>query len=377
MQHLEYLPCLESLDLSENQIRELDTSVQIRSLRNLKISSNRLSHFEASFLPRIRLLYLDNNYLTTVSGLEACPGIEIFSIREQFSGQSPELGACLDIDISQLHDTRKIFLSSNRLSSRTLTPAVPMLALQLLDIASCGVRMLPDHFGRTFPNLRVLNLNFNSISDLRSLANMKGLNRLSVAGNRISRLRMLCQTMAGIGRSSRHDYSSLKTIDLRNNPLTVGFYPPPVSGSGRADTHLKMLEDKLQKTRQRQTRIEQGTDLLPVTFGRTIDNAIVGFQSSTNSYERTTNVEIDDPYTLPLADADADQKFRSRLDKSTKSRRMTLELMIYAGTGGSVRVLDGLELKPVLEHDKDEVDRLWNKLEHLGVLTRKEFLKSA
>lgn len=352
-------------------MRELRMPVQIRSLRNLKVSSNRLSTFDASYYPRLRLLYLDNNYFTTVSGLAGCSGIEVFSVREQFSGQSPELGASLDIDLSPLSDTRKIFLSSNRLSERTLSPSVPMLALQLLDIASCGIRVLPGHFGKNFPNLRVLNLNFNSVSDLGSIADMRGLSRLTAAGNRISRLRMLCQVVARIGRSSQHDYSSLRTIDLRNNPLTVGFYPPPVSGSGRADTHIKMLEDKLHRTHKRQKNIESGADLLPATYGETEDNAVVGFKGQTAIKERVTDVEIDDPYTIPPADAEADQKYRSRLDGSTKSRRMTLEVMLYAGTGGSVRVLDGLELRPILEHEKAEVDRLWSKLEQLGVFTKK------
>jgi hypothetical protein len=246
-----------------------------------------------------------------------------------------------------------------------------MLALQLLDIASCGIRVLPGHFGKNFPNLRVLNLNFNSVSDLGSIADMRGLSRLTAAGNRISRLRMLCQVVARIGRSSQHDYSSLRTIDLRNNPLTVGFYPPPVSGSGRADTHIKMLENKLHRTHKRQKNIESGADLLLATYGETEDNAVVGFQGQTAIKERVTDVEIDDPYTLPPADAEADQKYRSRLDGSTKSRRMTLEVMLYAGTGGSVRVLDGLELRPILEHEKAEVDRLWSKLEQLGVFTKK------
>lgn len=371
VQHLEHLPVLESLDLSVNQLRQLETPIPLRSLRTLKVSSNRLSTFDASYYPRLQLLYLDNNYLTTVSGLSGCSGIEVFSVREQFAGQSPELGASLDIDLSPLSDTRKIFLSSNRLSDRTLAPSVPMLALQLLDIASCGIQVLPNHLGKNFPNLRVLNLNFNSVGDLGAIAHMKGLSRLTVAGNRISRLRMLCQVVSSIGRSSQHDYSSLRTIDLRNNPLTVGFHPPPVSGSGRADTHMKMLEDKLQRAHKRQNRIESGGGLLPITSDETGDQAVVDYKAGVNSRERVADVEIDDPYTLPPADAEADHKYRSRLDGSTKAKRMAVEVMLYAGTGGSVRVLDGLDLRPILESERTEVDRVWSKLEQLGVFSRK------
>lgn len=366
---------METLDMSANQIRELQTPQPLRSLRTLKVSSNRLSSFDASYYRNLRLLYLDNNYLTTVSGLSKCGAIEVFSIREQFAGQLPELGASLDIDLSLLCDARKIFLSSNRLSERTLAPSAPMLALQLLDVASCGIQKLPSSFGQCFPNLRVLNLNFNSVSDLVGIANMKGLSRLAVAGNRISRLRMLCQVVARIGRSSQHDYSTLRTIDIRNNPLTLGFYPPQVSGSGRADSHMKMLEEKLQRAHKRQHRIESGVDLLStIAPGETEtgDNALVGFTNTASNGGKVTEVEIDDPYTLPPADAEADQKYRLRLDGPTKRKRMTVEVMLYAGTGGSIRMLDGLDLKSLLEDERAEVDEIWSKLEQLGVFTKRQ-----
>ncbi|OKL57663.1 hypothetical protein UA08_07211 [Talaromyces atroroseus] len=371
IQHLEYLPAMETLDVSANQLRELQTPEPLRSLRTLKASSNRLSAFDASHYPKLQLLYLDNNYLTTVFGLSGCSGIEVFSVREQFAGQSPELGASLDIDLGSLNDTRKIFLSSNRLSERTLAPSVPLLALQLLDIASCGIQRLPNNFDKKFPNLRVLNLNSNCVSDLGGIVNMKGLSRLTVAGNRINRLRTLCQVVARVGRSSQHGYSSLKTIDLRNNPLTVGFYPPQVSGSGRADSHLKMIEDKLQRAQKRQRRIETGVDLIATTSEETEDHAVIGFASKVHGGGRAGEVEIDDPYTLPPADAETDRKYRSRLDASTKTKRITAEVMLYAGTGGSLRVLNGLDLRPVLEDERAEVDRIWDKLEQLGVFTKR------
>jgi protein NUD1 len=371
IQNLKYLPAIETLDVSANQIRELQTPEPLRSLRTLKVSGNRLSAFDASSYPKLRLLYLDNNYLTTVFGLSGCSGIEVFSVREQFAGQSPELGASLDIDLGSLNDTRKIFLSSNRLSERTLTPSTPLLALQLLDIAYCGIERLPNNFDKNFPNLRVLNLNSNGVRDLGGIANMKGLNRLTVVGNRLDRLRTLCQVVARIGRSSQHGYSSLKTIDLRNNPLTVGFYPPQVSGSGRADSHMKMIEDKLQQAQKRQHRVESGVDLVPTTPDGTDDNALVGFESRMNGGGRVAEVEVDDPYTLPPADAETDRKYRSRLDGPTKSKRTTAEIMLYAATGGSLRMLDGLELKPILEDERAEVDRIWSRLEQLGIFTKR------
>jgi predicted small lipoprotein YifL len=280
----------------------------------------------------------------------------------------------LDIDITHLADIRKLYLSSNRLSERTLSPSTPVLALQLLDIASCGLQAIPSRFGKLFPNLRVLNLNFNSVSELDNIAGMSGLSRLTVAENRVSRLRTLCQVLSRIGRSAHHGDSPLRNIDLRGNPLTIGFYPPPISGSGRADTHLKLLEIRRHEIAMRKNRIEADAGLLTTISGgdgHNDNNTAVERKNSEDAIESRTEVEIDDPYTLPPADATADQKHRSHLHESTKKRRMMLELLMYATTGGSLKMLDGLELRPILENEKAGIDKLWAQLEQLGVFKKK------
>lgn len=83
-------------------------------------------------------------------------------------------------------------------------------------------------------------------------------------------------------------------------------------------------------------------------------------------------VEIDDPYMLPPADADADRKYLSRLDEPTKLRRRVVELMLYAGTGGALRSLDGLEVRPAVGYEGADMEHTWNKLEELGVLKKRD-----
>jgi hypothetical protein len=80
--------------------------------------------------------------------------------------------------------------------------------------------------------------------------------------------------------------------------------------------------------------------------------------------------EINDPYTLPLADPLLDQKHLSRLDQGTRLKRRVFELMLYAGTGGALKYLDGLEFRPVLEPGSD-MNQAWARLEQLGVLKKK------
>ncbi|KAL1971336.1 hypothetical protein VTN77DRAFT_288 [Rasamsonia byssochlamydoides] len=371
VRNIHFLPALESLDLNTNQVDELHSSMPLRNIRFLRLSNNRLRSFDAAIFPHLTLLYLDKNYLSTVNGLEKCSHLEVLSLREQMSLQSTEPASILDIDISAMKDIRKLFLSSNRLSERILSPSVPVLSLQLLDLASCGLNGLPAHFGASFPNLRVLNLNFNALTELRGIKGMNGLGRLTVVGNRVSRLRTLCQVIGRLGRTDRYGHSSLRTIDLRGNPLTVGFYPPPVSGSGRNGNNAKTLEFALKSADGHKEQDENRHTAL-ATFGRCADIALpeLANEVSKIDIDCESEVEIDDPYTIPPADAEADRKYRSRLDESTRVRRMVVELMIYAGSGGAIRVLDGLELRPILEDEKAEMDRVWNKLEDLGVLKK-------
>ncbi|KAH8696346.1 hypothetical protein BGW36DRAFT_408249 [Talaromyces proteolyticus] len=369
VRNLEYLPALETLNISANEIKQLQPIVPLQALQRLRASSNRFYSFDASLFPHLKLLYLDANCLSTVSGLSKCNNLEVLSVREQFSGQPQKSESPFDIDISPLADIRKLFLSSNRLSERTLAPSTPMLGLQLLDIASCGLQDIPPRFGKRFPNLRVLNLNFNSVKELGEIAGMNGLSRLTAVGNRISRLRMICQVISKVGQPAQYGGNTLKNIDLRGNPLTVGFYPPAISGSGRADTHIKLLQIRRKEAAVSRKRIESEIGPL-TTIGGGSDMEVLDTKDNGNGSDMHTNVEIDDPYTLPPADAEADQKYRSRLDESTKVRRMTMELLMYAGTRGSIKVLDGLDLRPILEGEKREIDRIWGKLEALGVFKR-------
>jgi hypothetical protein len=82
-------------------------------------------------------------------------------------------------------------------------------------------------------------------------------------------------------------------------------------------------------------------------------------------------VEVNDPFTLPPADAQADDKYLLRLDRATRMRRSVLELLLYAGTSGSLHHLDGLELRPSFGQDNPDMGQAWTKLEELGVLRRK------
>lgn len=362
VQNLNSLPALSTLNLSFNQLTSISISALMPNLRALKLSNNHLHVLDTAMLPSLALLYADRNWLPTITGLEQCHSLEILSAREQVM---PEKGITryFDIDLGLVRDIRKVFLSSNKLSTQTVSPSVPLLSLQLFDIASCKLENLPTEFALNFPNVKALNLNFNALTGVTELAGMNCLSRLTVAGNCITRMRRLCQALSRIGRTSKNSVCSLQKVDLRGNPLTVRFYPPVVAGSGR-DESKKLHAKEAERPRGKAdlsaalANIEHGDDNIahPALWGEDAD--------------KDKEIEINDPYTLPPADLQADVKYFSHLDEPTRLRRKVLELMIYAGTGGSIKYLDGLEFRPTLEEGSD-MDHAWTRLEQLGVLRKK------
>ncbi|RAL12961.1 uncharacterized protein BO97DRAFT_389431 [Aspergillus homomorphus CBS 101889] len=363
IRNISALPSLTAVDLRSNKLYELSASATLFNLQSLKVSNNVLRSIDISMFPSLTLLYADQNFLSTISGLGTCRSLEVLSARDQMSGSN---GGLFEVDLGLTQDIRKVFLSSNRLAPRCLAPSNALLSLQLLDIASCSLQVLPEDFASSFPNVAVLNLNFNSLQGVNELVGMKCLSRLAIAGNNITRLRRLCQVLGRIGRTNRGKLCSLQKIDTRGNPLTLRFYPTAVIDSGKATTKkLKAKEDRPQRT-------QAGLDIPSALaeFRDDFDTDHLTVAREDDKSDDSKEVEVHDPYTLPLADPLADQKHLSHLDESTRLRRSVFELMLYAGSGGSIKILDGLELRPSLEEGSD-MNRAWARLEKLGVLKRK------
>lgn len=184
------------------------------------------------------------------------------------------------------------------------------LNLQRLELASSGLQSLPPNFGQLAPNIRFLNLNFNALKDLRPLLNIKRLNELLLAGNRLSRLR---KNLAVLSR-----LVSLTKLDLRDNPLTIGFYPP------------------------------------------TVENRIVSLKG------RSSHSDEVEAFTLPASNQQTDQQFLARLDEDTRLRRRVHE-MLLASSCNNLQELDGLPFNSQNVLVKDEV---WERLRFLGIIRR-------
>jgi hypothetical protein len=373
VRNIEWLPSLTTLDLSANQITRLEASASLISLRALRLSGNRLDRFDVKNFSSVGLLYLDQNRLSTIASLEHCHNLEVLSVREQSSPSDNESVFALNLDLGCVKDVRKLFLSSNKLSSGCLSPSAPLLQLQLLDLAACTLHGLPGDFAANFPNVKVLNMNFNSLIELEPLVGMKCLSRLSIVGNRLARMRRICQILSRLGRTGRGNLCSLRKLDIRGNPLTVGFYPPALTGNGANVDRRKLEDQEKAVVRQQENRRDLSDAIADLDRNDQMTQAVTWEDGAKG--ER--GVEVNDPFTLPPADPSADAKYLGHLDQATRLRRRVLELLLYAGTSGSLHTLDGLELRPSLGEDNPDMGKAWTKLEELGVLRRKAITHKA
>lgn len=261
------------------------------------------------YFPRLESLYVDRNWLTNVDGLEDLHHLRTFSARDQTSRTNPKRAICIG-NFLRNPDVRNLYLSINITKSIELSQH--LLNLQRLEFASMGLTELPHDFGQLTPNIRSINLNFNSIKDLRPLLNIKRLNELLLVGNKLARLRTNAMVLGKL--------TTLKKLDWRDNPLTARFYAPA-------------SENRIMSLRRKPSD-EQATDR----------------------------------FVLPPGDIEEDNRYLSRLDYETRIRRRVTEMMI-ANFCRNLRDLDGLPFDKARVLVKDDV---WERLLYLGVIQRKQ-----
>ncbi|KAK4670869.1 Protein nud1 [Podospora pseudoanserina] len=286
--NLDALPALSSLDLEGNQLESFSagSDTPMHSLRYLYLNNNQLTSLSVARMPHLRLLHADKNFLVRISGFSRARRIDSLSLREQRSSTPLDLPFLL----SRVYEVRKLFLSGNPL--HTFEPQVDFLNLQLLEVANCGLEQLPKDFGMLMPNLRVLNLNMNALSEIRPLRYIPRLKRLFMSGNRLGDAAKLVEVLGG--------FRWLRECDVRDNLVTLGFYAPLQQ---RDNNHLVVA-------------VKGGKEGEKDEGGR---------------------------FVLPEQDRQRDREYRGRLDSNTAMRRRLWEFMVSERVP-SVRKLDGLEV---------------------------------
>lgn len=107
--------------------------------------------------------------------------------------------------MADIRDVKRLYLSGNPVPSSF--PAEKFFNLVYLELAMCQISSLPPNLASVVPNVRTLNLNFNSLDDLSPLQGLTRLVKLTVIGARIGKCRPVAQVLSSM--------SELEELDLR------------------------------------------------------------------------------------------------------------------------------------------------------------------
>lgn len=99
-----------------------------------------------------------------------------------------------------------IHASGNPLNDRDLFPE-PLYNLVYLEIAACRLSVLPANMSQMVPNLRVLNVNYNFLSDVvKPLVGLSRLRKLTVVGSRLKASKPLVRMLQKMPEAELLDF---------------------------------------------------------------------------------------------------------------------------------------------------------------------------
>ncbi|SGZ48466.1 CIC11C00000005787 [Sungouiella intermedia] len=212
---LECVPNLRVLNINDNRLEGISCLLIHRHLKKLSLKFNRLKKLSVEPFPFLRILRIDGNSLDFVSDLKKLKFLLEMSAKCQDNPNITEQIVLGTQDIVTLD------LSGNYVLSSLLSGPLPtdlFANLNQLNLSAVGLTSIPDSFGKTFGNVRELNINFNKLTSLEGLTMLCRLKKITAVSNNMSKMEMILNSLC----NSR---KTLKLLDLRLNVFNFEFYP--------------------------------------------------------------------------------------------------------------------------------------------------------
>jgi hypothetical protein len=211
-------PLLEMLDLSRNRIRSIELDFgenQISKLKKINLEYNKLTKFcIKSPTPSLDMVCLARNRLSGDKiKIHSAKHISLFDVRKQTS----PVGQSMDNFVPFVEEghIRHLLMGETELTGFVEQEAFRFV--ETLEIADCGMEKIPENMKLAFPNLLVLNANFNAIKRIEPLSGWRSPVVLLFAGNALRHMRASVNTLRTMPK--------LRAIDFRANPFTAAWYP--------------------------------------------------------------------------------------------------------------------------------------------------------
>jgi Leucine-rich repeat (LRR) protein len=98
-----------------------------------------------------------------------------------------------------------------------MKPLFGFFKLEYLNASNCHIRALPENLSHGLPNLKVVNLSHNTLTDITPLQKLKRLRTIILMDNELKGI----SSVLGIVK----DLKKLICLDLRHNPFNAKYYP--------------------------------------------------------------------------------------------------------------------------------------------------------
>nr|WP_312983042.1 leucine-rich repeat domain-containing protein [Clostridioides sp.] len=194
---LKGLKSLESLNLESNEISNISPLEDLTSLTYLYLNSNQISDDINSLkdLKSLTTLYLNNNQISDITALDGLTSLTYLYLN---NNQIDDISS-----LKNLTSLINLNLDSNKISD--LSPLEDFKSLSYLFLDSNKISKIDPLENIT--SLISLNLNNNDISDINSLGGLKSLSTLYLSNNKLSEI------------SSLENLTSLTSLVLHNNEI--------------------------------------------------------------------------------------------------------------------------------------------------------------
>lgn len=233
-------PKLETLIADDNEVSELRPPVPLRSLVSASLLHNKLTAIDAGLIPNVRSLKLDGNRISTIHRADRFSSLEVLGLNDQ-NGTN-----IAGIEFEKMPGLRHLQIADNVLTS--LDRLGECSALEVLDVSSCSLRgELSKAFTKNVPNLRLLNLAHNKLTNISNIKHLQRLRRLILFGNNLSDFSSIMRAVRACSR--------LEVLDLRENPVTEMYYaqlPSQLSSSFGVDRQASAERTKEEEKWMRQ-----------------------------------------------------------------------------------------------------------------------------
>ena len=201
---------LTKLNLSDNEITDLNFLTPLTKLVSLDLSNNQITDISPlSGLTSLHTLHLDNNAIKDFSPLYRLNGLTMLTIsgievsQNQIKDLKTRLPGCLiyndeaSTDIVEItlggktfkSDVTKLDLSDCSITD--LSQLSVCKGLEELDLSGNYIKDISPLLD--IPKLRILDLSNNMISDIRPLMSMNTIEHLNLAGNKITSITALSE----------------------------------------------------------------------------------------------------------------------------------------------------------------------------------------